>query len=85
MIIRQINGALKTVLVNYGILEPIGNVIPSMAGKAVVWNAAGEAAADANRFQSLIEREYKKIVTFCTVYRNSIFQLMVMYANKPRW
>ena len=34
----------KTVLINYSILEPIGNFIPIMASKVIAWNAAGEAA-----------------------------------------
>ena len=41
--IKQSNGALETVLIKYDILEPIGNFIPTSAGKSTVWNAAGEA------------------------------------------
>ena len=37
----------KTVLINYSILEAIGNFIPIMAGKVIAWNAAGEAAKTA--------------------------------------
>ena len=45
------NGALKTVLINRSILEPIGNFIQTTASKASAWNATGEAgktAADGN-------------------------------------
>ena len=41
---KQENGALKTVLIDYNILETIGNFIPTMAGKAATRNAAGETA-----------------------------------------
>ena len=41
--IKPINGALKTVLINYNILEPIDNFVPITAGKAIAWNAAGKA------------------------------------------
>ena len=34
----------KCALINYSILEPIGNFISIMAGKVIAWNAAGEAA-----------------------------------------
>ena len=40
-------------------METIGNFIQLMAGKAIAWNAAGEAAktaVDGSLFQSLIER-----------------------------
>ena len=43
----QNNGALNTVLINHSILEPIGNFIPTIANKATVWNATGEAAKTA--------------------------------------
>ena len=45
-------------LINYSILEPIGNFIPMTAGKVIAWNAAGEAvstAVDGSCFQSLVE------------------------------
>ena len=42
--IKQNNAAIKTVLINYTILEPIGNFSPSTAGKVIAMNAAGEAA-----------------------------------------
>ena len=57
--IKENNAALKTVLINYCVLEPIGNFIPTTAGRAVAWNAAVDAAktaVDGNRFQSLTER-----------------------------
>ena len=37
----------KTVLINYSILEPIGNFISITDGKVIAWNAAGEAAKTA--------------------------------------
>ena len=37
----------NSVLINYIILEPIGNFISIMAGKVIAWNAAGEAAKTA--------------------------------------
>ena len=40
--IKQNNVALKPVLNNYSIQEPIADFIPSTAGKAAAWNAAGE-------------------------------------------
>ena len=41
---KQNNDALKAVLIIYSILESIGNFIPTTAGNALYWNAAGEAA-----------------------------------------
>ena len=38
------NGALKTMLINYSILEPIGNFIPIEAGKAIAGEATKTAA-----------------------------------------
>ena len=37
----------KAVLINYSILEPIGNFILITAGKVIAWNAAGEAVKTA--------------------------------------
>ena len=41
---KQANCALKIVLIDYTILETIGNFIPTMVGKAAARNAAGETA-----------------------------------------
>ena len=56
--IKQSNGALKAVLVNYSILEPIGDLNLLTAGRTAAWNAAGKAAKpalDGGCFQRLIE------------------------------
>ena len=45
--LKQTNGASNTVLINYKIQEPIGNFIPTTAGKAAALNPAGEAAKTA--------------------------------------
>ena len=45
--IKQNNVALKTVLINYCVLDPIGNFITTTADIATDWNAAGEAAKTA--------------------------------------
>ena len=45
--IKQDNGGVETVLIDYSILEPIGNFVPPTAGKAIAWNPAGEATKTA--------------------------------------
>ena len=43
------NGALKSMLINYSIHEPIANFISITAGRVIAWNAAGEAIEISHR------------------------------------